>query len=231
MGELIERSKLSMFVNGDGLPDFLKNNSLFFYEKYTKSDNEVTSINVKQIYKGGFYFLHYKDDSNWMKYAPVFVTEFKNYSNTIILFCVNFNFIPLEIRIAIFDKYITEKDFDDNNFLKVDYQAMYDELRKLGFEYSLMEFNAKQIVNAHKINLSVLPRFLYSQHPIVKYDPGKLIQIWKAKLGKSSERDREITQSTLDDFYDVNKQISEKYTALEGHIKRIRTSMEKYGRG
>ena len=94
MGELIERSKLSMLVNGDGLPDFFKNNSLFFYEKYTKSDNEVTSINVKQIYKGGFYFLHYKDDSNWMKYAPVFVTEFKNYSNTIILFCVNFNFIP-----------------------------------------------------------------------------------------------------------------------------------------
>jgi hypothetical protein len=32
---------------------------------------DVESINTKDIYPGGFYFLHYKDDSNWLKYAPV----------------------------------------------------------------------------------------------------------------------------------------------------------------
>ena len=29
----------------------------------------------------------------------------------------------------------------------------------------------------------------------------------------------------------INKEISEKFTHLEDHIKRLRTSMEKYGRG
>ena len=41
MGELIERTKLSGLVNSDGAPDFFKENSLYFYEKYLKSDDEV----------------------------------------------------------------------------------------------------------------------------------------------------------------------------------------------
>lgn len=231
MGELIERTKLSGLVNSDGAPDFFKDNSFYFYQKYLNSDDEVKSINTKDIFKGGFYFFHYKDDSNWMKWAPVFVADFKKYGNQIILFCVNFNFIPLEIRVAIFDKYITQKDFEKNNFLAVNFQAMYGELKRLKFEYSIVEFNAIQIVKAHRINLSVLPRFLYSQHPKVKYDPGKLLQIWKAKVDKSEARDSEMTQATIEDFYNVNKDISEKFNQLENHIKRLRTSMEKYGRG
>lgn len=231
MGELIERTKLSGLVNSDGAPEFFKVNSLYFYEKYLKSDEEVKSISIKEIFKGGFYFFHYKDDSNWMKWSPVFVADFKKYGNQIILFCVNFNFIPLEVRIAIFDKYITEKDFEKNNFLPVKFQAMYEELKRLKFEYAIVEYNAIQIVRAHRISLDSLPRFLYSQHPKVKYDPKKLLHIWKTKVDKSEARDNEISQATIEDFYNVNKDISEKFTHLENHIKRLRTSMEKYGRG
>lgn len=231
MGELIERTKLSGLVNSDGAPEFFKTNSLYFYEKYLKSDQEVQSVSIKQIFKGGFYFFHYKDDSNWMKWSPVFVADFKKYGNQIILFCVNFNFIPLEVRVAIFDKYITEKDFEKNDFLPVKFQAMYEELKRLKFEYAIVEYNAIQIVKAHRINLEALPRFLYSQHPKVKYDPTKLLHIWKTKIEKSSARDAEMTQATIDDFYNVNKDISEKFTHLENHIKRLRTSMEKYGKG
>jgi hypothetical protein len=230
MGELIERTKLARLVYAEDVPGFFKKNSLDFYQKYLKSDEDVKSINVKDIFKGGFYFFHYKDDSNWMKWSPVFVADYKKYSNQIILLCVNFNFIPLEIRVAIFDKYITEKDFDKNNFLKVNYQAMYLELKSLGFEYALVEYNAIQIVKTHRISINSLPRFLYSQHPQNKYDPGKLLQIWKSKLGKRAERDSEISQATIDDFFDVTKDISEKFTHLEGHIKRLRDSMQKYGK-
>lgn len=237
MGELIERAKLSGLVNSDGAPEFFKKNSLYFYNKYFKSDNEVKAVSIKDIYKGGFYFFHYKDDSNWMQLAPVFVADYKKYGNQVILLCVNFNFLPLEIRIAIFDQYLTEKDFEKaeklkgDYFIKVQYQAMYNELKRLKFEYSLMEFNAIQLVRVHRIDLNALPTFLYSQHPKVKYDPKKLIQIWKSKLQKSDERNSEMMQASIDDFYDVTKDISDKYTHLENHIKRIRTSMEKYGKG
>ena len=85
MGELIERTKLARLVYAENVPEFFKKNSLEFYQKYLKSDDDVKSINIKDIFKGGFYLFHYKDDSNWMKWSPVFVADYKKYSNQIIL--------------------------------------------------------------------------------------------------------------------------------------------------
>lgn len=230
MSELLERVKLSLLYNGKNIEDNFKNNCLFFYDKYQKSSNDVLAINTSDMYPGGFYFLHYKDDSNWMKYAPVFLADFKKFEDKIILFCVNFNFIPLEIRVQIFDKFITEQDFNNNSLLKVNYKGMYEQLLRSGFEYSLMEFNAAQIVLVHKIHLELLPRFLYSQHPKNVYDPKKLIQIWQAKLDGRDQRHKEIVSSIISDFYDINNEISEKYNVMRDHIKRLQTSLTKYGK-
>lgn len=237
MGELIERTKLSGLVNSNGAPDFFKKNSLEFYQKYFQTDQYVKAISIKDIKIGGFYFFHYKDDSNWVKWSPVFVADFKKYGNQIILNCVNFNFIPLEVRVAIFDKYLIDKDFEKADkakgdyFLKVKFQPMYNELKRLKLEYSIMEYNAIQIVKAHRIHLSLLPKFLYSQHPKNKYDPNKLIQIWKKKALTSGERDSEMMQLTMEDLYNFDKDYMEKFDKLQGHIKRIRDSVEKYGKG
>jgi hypothetical protein len=231
MGILLDKVKLSLLVNGDGVPENFKKNSNFFYEKYLKSDDDVKNIPIANIVTGGFYFLHYKHDSNWMKWSPIFVADYKKLNNQVVFLAVNFNFIPLEVRVSIFDKYITEKDFDKNNYIKVNYDGMYKELRTLGFEYALMEFNAIQIVASHKISMNVLPRFLYSQPPKNIYDPKKLIEIWSAKIKTRDQRDKEIMISNLDDFFNINKEISDKYDELYKHIKRIRTNMIKYGKG
>lgn len=229
MSELLERVKLSLLVNGDGVVNNFKNNSIYFVEKYAKSDELVKNIDVKNIFPGGFYFFQYADNSNWMRYSPVFVTSFKKFDNKIIIFGVNFNFIPLEIRVMIFDKYITEEDFEKNNFLEVDYSKVYDELNKLGFAYALMEFNAIQILTCHRISLEMLPRFLYSQHPKATYDPNKLMQIWEAKIETRDERHKEMMISIISDFYDINKDITNKYDVLSGHISRIRSSIKRFG--
>ena len=49
MGELIDRIGLRMLVDGDGLADNYKNNSVYFYEKYQKSDANVTAIDISNI--------------------------------------------------------------------------------------------------------------------------------------------------------------------------------------
>jgi hypothetical protein len=232
MGALMDKVKLALLVNGDGVPDNFKKNSLFFYDKYMKSDNDIKNINVSNIKPGGFYFFHYKDDSNWMKWAPVYVIEFKKFNNQIVLLCVNFNFLPLEIRVLLFDKFILEDDFEKDKLLnlKVNYRVLYQELKRIGFEWALMEFNAIQLVAVHKISMNTVPRFLYHQHPKNKYDPGKLVQIWKAKLATAKQRDQEITSASLDEFYNIDSEISEKYDVLKDHIKRIRANMIKYGK-
>jgi len=230
MGALRDRVELSLLVNGNGPVENFKNNSLFLFDKYNKSDKTVMNIPVGKMQLGGFYFIHYKDDSNWMKYAPIFTVDFRKFSDMIVIFGVNFNFIPLEIRVGVFDKFISEQDFEKDSLLAVNYKGMYDELRKLGFEYAINEFNMGQIHSVHKISLETVPRFLYSQHPINKYDPNALMGIWNAKIEKRDARHQEMVSSLISDFYKMDNEISEKYVVLDNHISRLQKSLKKYGK-
>lgn len=226
---LSELVKINVKTYGNDIVDTFKNNSLYFLDLYNKSIDDFKVIPITEILSGGFYFLTYLDNSNWMKYAPVFVVSYKKLSNKIIIMAINFNFIPLQVRVLLFDKFITQKDFEtdkNDTFLKVDYEGVYNELRKLGFEYALMEFDTSRIELSHRVSLLLLPRFLYHQHPINKYDPGKLMSIWEAKIENREQRHKEMTLAILSDFYDVNNEISEKYDVLKGHIQRIRRNMK-----
>lgn len=229
MSELSERVKLSLLVYGNGVVENFKNNSLYFYELYGKSTPEFTNISISNIFPGGFYFFHYLDDSNWMKWSPVFVGDYKKFSDKIVIFCVNFNLIPLEVRVLLFDKFITEKDFENDAFLKVDFEGIYNELRKLGFEYALMEYDASRIQIVHKVSLNLLPRFLYHQHPKNKYDPEKLLEIWETKIKTREQRHQEMTLALINEFFDVNSEISDKYGVLKKHIQRLQNNIRKYG--
>lgn len=230
MGSLKDRVDLNLLVNGNGPVENFKNNSLYFYDKWSKSEKDILNIPVGKMQLGGFYMVHYRDDSNWMRYAPIFTIDFKKFSNMIVIFGVNFNFIPLEIRVGVFDKFISEQDFENDSLLSVDYKGMYDELRSLGFEYSINEFNMGQIELVHKISLEMVPRFLYSQHPRNKYDPNGLMGIWNAKIGDRDARHQEMIKSIISDFYKMDKEISEKYVVLNDHINRLQNSLQKYGK-
>lgn len=229
MGALSEQVKLSLLVNGNGLVENFKNNSLYFYDLYQSSTPEFKTTSISDIQPGGFYFFHYLDSSNWIKWSPVFIGDYKKFSDKIVLFCVNFNLIPLEVRVLLFDKFISEKDFEQNNKLKVDFEGIYNELRKLGFEYSLMEYDADRIQLAHEVSLDILPRFLYHQHPKNKYDPEKLMDIWEKKIKTREARHQEMTAALINDFFDVNSEISDKYNVLKKHIQRLQRNIKKYG--
>jgi hypothetical protein len=165
-----------------------------------------------------------------MKWSPVFVVDYKKFDNKVVIFAINFNFIPLEIRAGIFDKFITNEDFEKDRLLKVDMKGAYTELLKVGFEYALMEFNAIQVVTAHKISMNILPRFINSGHPQNKYDPKKLIEIWEAKLDKREQRHKEMMSASIDDFYKASEEILEKYSELKDHILRIRRNAIQFGK-
>jgi hypothetical protein len=230
MGLLDEKVKLSKLVHSTDIVDYYQKNTLFMYNKYQSSDEECSAINKSDIVVGGFYFFHYNDDSNWMRWSPVFCCDSRKFKNMIVVLAVNFNFIPLELRSSIFDKFISEKDFENNSFLKVDFSGMYSELIRYGFEYAIQEYNVSQIELVHRIDMNLLPRFLFSSYPKNVYDPNKLMEIWQTKLETKAERHKEIITSVLKDFYDLNKDLTETYEALGSHIKRVRKSYQKYGK-
>jgi hypothetical protein len=225
MGYLIEKSKLRNLVTGDGLAEiFIKNSTSLYYE-YQKSSDDVMSMSVKKMFPGAFYHITSENESNWMRNSPIFLVDFKKVLTNTILLAVNLNLIPLEVRVLFFDKFISERDFEKNNYLRVSYTKVYEELRSIGFEYALMEFDASKILMCHKISMNKLPTFLLSAHPTNKYDPMKLFSIWKVKLEKSAARDAEMQKANLEDFYDVKKTLDGKYEALKGHIQRIRRNL------
>lgn len=228
MGELSEKVKLSLLVNGKGIVDNFKNNSIYFYNNYKKSIPEFKTVTFPKMAKGRFYFIHYLDDSNWMRWSPVFLVDQKQFSNKTIIFCVNLNFIPLEVRVLLFDKFISKRDFEEDKSLNVDLQGMYDELRKLGFEYSLIEYDSSRLKLIHQVSLDILPRFLYHQHPKNKYDPEKLLEIWETKIKTREKRHQEITLALINEFFDVNSEISEKFSVLKTHIQRLQNQIKKY---
>jgi hypothetical protein len=106
--------------------------------------------------------------------------------------------------------------------------TLYDELRKQGFEYSIMEFDAIRINMAHLIHLDLLPRFIIAGHPKNVYDPKKLVSIAKAKAAKSNLRHAEMMNSSINEFYKISKEIPEKYVALRKHILRLQANAVKY---
>ena len=226
MGDLIKIIKQEY----KNIAESYKENTMFFYNAYQKSSKEVTNINVGQMQLGAFYFLQYQDDSNWMQYSPVFTVDFKKFNDLIIVYAINFNFIPLQIRTTIFDRYITQKDLETNALLNTTYESVYNVLLQYGYEYALVEYNLKQIKFVHKINNSLIPKFLYSGFPKNKYDPIKLYNIWKTKLKTKEQRHKEMMLADIKDFYDTETQILNDYDALEKHIDRIRKSYEKYGK-
>jgi hypothetical protein len=230
MGALKDKLELDQKVFGRDIVDFYRKNTSHMYEKYKKSDKDCLSINKEDIQVGRFYFLHYLDDSNWMRWSPIFCCDYRRFKNMIVILGVNFNFIPLELRVSIFDKFITENNMKNNDILEVDFKGMYSELLRYGFDYSIQEYNVAQIKIIHQIDLNLLPRFLYSSYPKNTYDPKKLLEIWKTKLETKEERHREIISSVLSDFYEINKEISDQYQALKEHISRLQDSYEKYGK-
>jgi hypothetical protein len=240
MGILNEFVNYQVKVDGGDKASNFKLNCLYFFNKYRKSDKFVERIPRMKIRTGGFYFLHYLDDSNWMKWSPIFAVSVKKFNNVIILYAINLNFIPLEIRVKIFDKLFNERDFKDSSpgdpwkkdvySRKFNFELIYRELVKYRIQYSVMEFNVAQIKMCHKIHLSEVPKFLYSQHPKNRYDPKKLIQIWSKKIKDSDKRDKEMSQLAVDEMYNLTNEISDKYVILKDHIKRLQSSFRKYGR-
>jgi hypothetical protein len=227
MGVLLQTLKES----GKNLPATYKENTNYFGLAYSKANTDngvVKTIDKGKMQKGRFYFLHYADDSTWMKYSPIMTVDFKRFNNMIVVQAINLNFIPMQIRALFFDKFI--KNFEKDDQLNwVNYQRVYTELLKIGYEYALVEYNLAMVKTVHKIDISNINRFLYSGHPKVKYDPKKLYEIWSVKIETKRERHEEIMKFMLDDFYKIDEEMRSEYTELKGHIDRIQKNLTKYG--
>jgi hypothetical protein len=205
---------------------YFKENSMFMYDKYNKPDKLIDSISPSKLSPGYFYFIAYNDQSNWMKYSPVFLVDYKKLDNLIIAYGINMNFIPIEVRTAFFDKFLKNL-IDEDQLSNISFEDAYKQLLRIGFEYALVEYNVAFIGRAYKISIEVLPKFLNSTYPAVKYDPQGLYHIWKVKLETKEQRHQEIIKMMVSDFYKITDDMKNEFPMMNKHIDRIQKNLDK----
>ena len=233
MGHLNELVKLNVLVRGtDELDAYIKNTKYFTSRYQTQSsDKDILNVVRSKIVPGQFYFFEYLHDSNWFRYSPVFVIDYKVSNGLTILRCINMNFLPLKFRVALFDPYLREHDFENYNFvLKTKYDVVEKELLKFRYNFALKMYNVGQIIRAYRISINFLPIFLYSGHVDAKYDPGQLKQIWDSQNKVAEQREKEMMSATMDDYTDLTKDISGKFDVLKNDVMTFRNSLRKYGK-
>lgn len=205
---------------------YYQENTLWFYNQYiNNSSKEVRNISISDMRKGGLYFLFYVDESNWMQYSPIFLSEYKSK----VIFAVNFNFIPFEIRAAIFDEILVNYD-DNNQFSNITFEGMYKMLYRYGYEYALVEYSINKIKKVYEIDISLVTEFIYSIYPKNKYDPFKLYDIWSKKIKTKEARHQELIKTILSDFYNTKQDIIDESNVLKGKFQRLKRNQDKFGK-
>lgn len=225
MGVLL--NKIKSDLSSTNLTMYYKDNTSLLYNLYQNPKDGVDAIPISDMSEGRFYMIMYQDDSNWMKFSPIFLVDYKKFEDKIILYGINLNFIPLEIRAGFFDKYLRNLE-DENQFTNITFESAYRELLKIGYEYALMEYNVKRILRSYNIRMNILPNFLYSSWPTNKYDPQKLYSIWAKKIETKEERHKAIIKTMVDEYYKETEEIKEDVSILKDKIDRIQKGEEKY---
>lgn len=226
------RSKIQELTK-NGVPTFFKENCMTYYNLYKSPDMDIVKPSpISNMYNGGIYFIYYKDESNWMKLSPILCADIRDKR---IIFGINLNFLPLEIRMDLFDGIVSNLE-DNNNqsngmtpFHFLNFETAYKLLLRRGFEYAIVEYDMSRIVQVFEIKYENLPTWIYSQHPKNIYDPIKLYQIWSVKLKDRPERHKDLINKLVEDFYNVTDELIDNSTALKGHFKRLQRNQEKFG--
>ena len=223
------RDKIS-FESKNNLLKFYETSTMELFNLYKNPDQSlITTQNPSNLHSGNFYFLFYKDDSNWMQYSPIFFIDFKVVKNYTIGYAINMNFIPFEIRVSFFDNLIKDLEDDTLGLSGINFESMYKQLLKIGYEYSIVEYNLESIVGAYSINNRILHKFLYSSHPSMGvYDPDNLYKLWLKKLETKEKRHQEVIKQLTSDLFEAVDYIDGKYDELSSHIKRFQKNIKKY---
>lgn len=221
----------SMYLkNSDDVMSWIRDND----------NTKVDPINASQIEKGKFYFMFYDlsgKSSKMEQYNPIFVIDWTNIDNKKYLFGVNINFLPVAIRVVIFNQIFNSdlKKFDNVN-VKVDKQdpiesmsfgKVYKLLKSIGFEWSIRKFDGSKINKTYCIDMNSLKEFItMSTARITGVDDGKLLDIWKSKISKQEQREVELIKELLGDYKEMEKELNKSIQTISDKEEQLYKSVE-----
>lgn len=219
---------------------YLKNSDSVMSWIRDNDKSKVLPINLSKIEKGKFYFVMYDisgKSSKMEQYNPLFVIDWTTIDNKKYLFGININFIPVAIRVVIFNQIFNSdlKKFDDVNdnidkqdpIIGMSFGKVYKLLKSIGFEWAIRKFDACKLNKSYAIDMNSVKEFItMSTARITGVDDGKLLEIWKSKIVKQEQREVELIKELLGDYKEMEKELNKSIQTITEKEEMLYKSAE-----
>lgn len=240
MAQLLNEISKLRKVEGKSLAE---NSTSWLIERLQKDDEKVKEVRLSEMVVGKFYFLMYDlagKSAKLEQYNPLLFVDFKHVANTKVLFGLSFNFLPSRMRLTFFDKLLDNYPFvfeekDDKHkkgqpeqpLKGVNYSNVYNLLSKIGYEYTIREFDIRKVNKVYEVAMSALPKFLtINTHTFTNVDDEKLAQIWLAKLKTREERHQKLLLDIASGYDKIEKTLNEEFGSFKEKLKNLENSQD-----
>lgn len=205
-----------------------------------KDAKRMLPVNLSEIEKGKFYFLLYDLDgksSKMEKYNPIFVIDWTVIDSKKYLFAININFIPVAIRVIIFNTIFNSdlKKFDNPNeivdkqdpIVGMSFGKCYKLLKSIGFEWAIRKFEASKLNKSYLIDMNSIKEFVtMSTATITGVDDGKLFDIWKKKITEQDQREADLIKELIGDYKSMEKELNDSILNISEREENIYKSVQ-----
>lgn len=208
-------------------------------KKILSPDKKFIKTTPSNFKIGSFYFMNYDSksinrSSKMEQIVPFMLVDHNDLIDKKVFWIMNFNFVSLSIKEAFFTKFFTkfnntlEKNstkksvVDESSLPTINYENMWNELIKLGIDFSLREIRVELIEKLYQISTDDL-HLLTTQNTqmLTGVDEKKLNDIWLAKLKNDSLENRIVDKNIKSDYTKIIKELQETFKFLDEEIKKI----------
>lgn len=223
------RDKIHEQFLKEGNAMYSNNSEIVLNYLNTNDQNHVLPINIKNIEKGRFYFMFYDlqgKTSKLEKFNTILALDWVDADKTRWLYGISINFMPVAIRTIFFNTLFNQrlqtfnkiegtKPGEQDPLVGVSLGNMYKSLKSIGFEWAIRKFDIKFINKAYLIDWNIIHQFItMSTARLTGVDDGKLIEIWKSKLSKQQEREKEFVAKLIGDYTKMAKELETNFQTL-----------------
>ena len=186
------------------VPNYPTESTKWLLSKVRSGDKKFVKISPNNFKVGSFYFMTYdlksiNKSSKLEQLVPFLLVDYNPAIDSKVLWIMNLNFIPLNIKEAFFTKFLQKFNntlesnskkktvIDENSLPTINYDNMWNELIKYGIDYSIREIRIELLQGLYSVSTDDL-HLLTTQNTqsLTGVDEKKLNDIWITKLKNES---------------------------------------------
>jgi hypothetical protein len=211
----------------------------WLFHEIKNPDKKFTRLTPDKMRVGSFYFMKYdlnsiNKSSRLEQLVPFLFVDHNEVIDKKVLWIMNLNFIPLNIKEGFFSKFLDNFDntlkenslkktvLDEKPLPTINYENMWNETIKFGIDYSIREIRVELIQDLYAVSTDDL-YLLTTQNTqvLTGVDEKKLTDIWITKLKNETLGERIDEKNVKADYEKIINELKETFKFLDKRLKGL----------